>query len=85
MAMTISMDDKLKQDFSEVCREIGLPPLTAIGIFAKATVRERAIPFSLSDVSSVERAARAYDLAVADGIAHGQQAVGLSHLLAICF
>ncbi len=71
MAMTISMEDDLKRDFTEVCHEIGLPPSTAIGIFARAVVRERAIPFSLSAMSSAERAARAYELSVADGIRRG--------------
>lgn len=71
MAMTISMEDDLKRDFSQVCREIGLPPSTAIGIFARAVVRERGIPFPLSAVSSSERSARAYELAVADGIERG--------------
>lgn len=71
MAMTISMEDDLKRDFTEVCREIGLPPSTAIGIFARAVVRERAIPFPLSAVSSAERAAQAYELSVADGIGRG--------------
>lgn len=71
MPMTISIDDDLKRDFSEVCREIGLPPSTAFGIFARAVVRERAIPFPLSAVSSQERAVRAYEMSVADGIVHG--------------
>lgn len=71
MAMTISIDDDLKRDFSEVCREIGLPPSTAFGIFARAVVRERAIPFSLSAVSTAERAVQAYELSVADGIRRG--------------
>lgn len=71
MPMTISIDDDLKRDFSEVCREIGLPPSTAFGIFARAVVRERGIPFSLSAVSSQERAVRTYEMSVADGIARG--------------
>ena len=71
MAMTISIDDDLKKDFTDVCREIGLPPSTAFGIFAKTVVRERAIPFALSAVSSRERVASAYDRVVADGIARG--------------
>ena len=78
MSMTISIDDDLKREFSEVCREIGLPPSTAFGIFAKAVVRERAIPFALSAVSASERAAHAYDLAVSDGIRRGWQQVRCS-------
>ena len=81
MAMTISIDDDLKRDFSEVCREIGLPPSTAFGIFAKAVVRERAIPFALSAVGPRERAARAYELAVADGIRRGLADVAAGDVL----
>jgi DNA-damage-inducible protein J len=71
MPMTISIDDDLKRDFTDVCKEIGLPPSTAFGIFAKAVVRERAIPFALSAISSQERAASAYDRSIADDITRG--------------
>ena len=71
MPMTISIDDDLKRDFTSVCREIGLSPSTAFGIFAKTVVRERAIPFALSAISSQERSASAYDQSVARGIADG--------------
>ena len=71
MAMTISMGDDLERDFTEVCREMGLSPSTAIGIIARTVVRERAIPFSLSAVGSAECAAQAYELSVADGIRRG--------------
>jgi len=81
MSMTISIDDDLKREFSEVCREIGLPPSTAFGIFAKAVVRERAIPFALSAVSASERAAHAYDLAVSDGIRRGLADVAAGDVL----
>ena len=56
MPMTISIDDDLKKDFSNVCKEIGLQPSTAFAIFAKTVVRERAIPFTLSADSARERA-----------------------------
>ena len=71
MPMTISIDDDLKRDFTDVCKEIGLSPSTAFGIFAKTVVRERAIPFALSAISTQERAANAYDRSVAEGIAIG--------------
>lgn len=71
MAMTISIDDELKRDFTNVCKEIGLPPSTAFGIFAKAVVRERAIPFTLSAVSQAERQGNAYDRSVAEGLWQG--------------
>lgn len=71
MPMTISMDEELKRDFTNVCKEIGLPPSTAIGIFAKTVVRERCIPFRLSAVSESERSAGAFDQAVARGLWQG--------------
>lgn len=71
MPMTISIDDELKADFSAVCRDIGITPSAAMAVFAKAVVRERAIPFVLTSVSSQERAAEAYDRYVSDGIRRG--------------
>ena len=71
MPMTISIDDDLKKDFSNVCKEIGLQPSTAFTIFAKTVVRERAIPFTLSADSAHERAGRAYDSTISEGIAKG--------------
>lgn len=59
MSMTITMDDTLKADFSEVCAEIGMSASTAFNIFAKKVVRERRIPFELTaqseDVRTYER------------------------------
>lgn len=71
MPMAISMDEELKRDFIGVCKEIGLPPSTAISIFAKTVVRERGIPFMLSAVSSNERSVNASDQAVARGLWQG--------------
>ena len=68
MPMTISIDDELKESFTEVCKEIGLTPSAAFGVFAKTVVREKRIPFSLSAVSHAERDAMRYEKAVADGI-----------------
>lgn len=73
MPMTISIDDELKKNFTEVCKEIGLPPSTAFSIFAKAVVREQAIPFTLSAVSIEQRAASTFDRSVATGIERGLQ------------
>lgn len=71
MAMTVSIDDELERDFAAVCKEIELPPSTAIGFFAKTVVRERAIPLTLSATSSNKRAANSYDQALAQGLWQG--------------
>jgi len=41
------MDSGLKRQMDELCGELGLSFSTAVNIFAKKTVRERAIPFEL--------------------------------------
>lgn len=48
MPMTISIDDDVKNEFSAICKEIGMSPSTAITIFAKAVIRKRGIPFQLT-------------------------------------
>lgn len=82
MAMTISIDDDLKREFSEVCKEIGLPPSTAIGLFARAVVRERAIPFRLAAPNARDAASEAYELMVAEGIRRGLAEVAAGDVVA---
>lgn len=50
-AFSIRMDDGLKRDFSRFCENIGMTMSTAFVVFAKATLRERRIPFEISDSS----------------------------------
>ena len=42
------MDENLKNQFSELCAAIGLNMTTAFTLFAKSSVRQQAIPVSLS-------------------------------------
>lgn len=75
MSMTISIDDTLKNDFTEVCAEIGMSASTAFTIFAKRVVRDKRIPFELTSLSEEERTleyeARAYERLINDGIRKG--------------
>ncbi len=45
--MTVRMDAGLKAAFDELCAQFGMSVNTAMNIFAKAVVRERAIPFEI--------------------------------------
>lgn len=45
--MTVRMDSQLKQQFNELCNEIGMSVNTAINVFAKAVVKTRSIPFEI--------------------------------------
>lgn len=46
--VNIRMDEELKRQFDAFCSEVGMTMTTAFCIFAKATVRERKIPFEIS-------------------------------------
>lgn len=71
MSMTISIDDPLKAEFTAVCRDMGISPSTAFGVFAKTVVRERRIPFIVQADAESERQARAYERLVNEGIRQG--------------
>ncbi len=42
------MDEDLKTQMEEVCKEMGISMTTAFTIFAKKVIRERRIPFEVS-------------------------------------
>lgn len=46
--ISVRMDDKLKQQFDNVCHELGLSMSTAITMLAKKMAREKRIPFEIS-------------------------------------
>jgi len=46
---SIRMDADIKQRFDEFCENVGMNPSTAINLFARAVVKERRIPFEISD------------------------------------
>ncbi len=47
VSMTVRMDAGLKAAFDDLCAQFGMSVNTAMTIFAKAVVRERAIPFEI--------------------------------------
>ena len=42
------MDEELKKNMEETCRELGMSMTTAFTIFAKKITREKRIPFEVS-------------------------------------
>jgi DNA-damage-inducible protein J len=46
--LTVNMDDALKEDFIQFCKEVGLNASVAVSMFAKATVRQNRIPFEIT-------------------------------------
>jgi addiction module RelB/DinJ family antitoxin len=47
-AFSVRMDENLKKQFEGLCSDFGMNMTTAFTIFAKAVVRERRIPFEIS-------------------------------------
>ena len=45
------IDEKDKQAFDHFCSDVGLNPSAAINLFIKAVLRERRIPFEISQSS----------------------------------
>ena len=50
---SIRMDENLKNQFDNLCKEFGMNASTAFNIFARAVVRERKIPFEISAPANV--------------------------------
>lgn len=48
ISFNVRMDEDLKIQFEKICNELGMDISTAIGIFAKAVVRERRIPLEIA-------------------------------------
>ena len=46
---SVRMDDALKSQFENLCEVFGMSMTTAINVFARAVVRERKIPFEISE------------------------------------
>lgn len=49
---SIRMDEVLKEQFDNLCKEFGMNASTAFNIFARAVVRERKIPFEITATST---------------------------------
>ena len=56
-AISIRLDSDIKKRFDELCKEFGISTNAAFNLFARAVVREQAIPFpiSLKDSESNKR------------------------------
>ena len=47
-AISIRLDSDIKEQFDLLCKEFGISTSAAFNLFARAVVRERAIPFPIS-------------------------------------
>lgn len=47
--LSVRMDSKIKKDFDQWCKSVGMNASTAVNMFAKAVLRERKLPFEVKD------------------------------------
>lgn len=47
-AISIRLDSDIKKQFDNLCKEFGISTNAAFNLFARAVVREKAIPFTIS-------------------------------------
>lgn len=49
MNVSVRMENETKKEFEKFCKDVGLSISAAFNIFAKKVIRERKIPFDISD------------------------------------
>ncbi len=47
--LSVRMDSEVKEEFSKWCKEVGMNTSVAVNMFAKAVLKERKLPFEISD------------------------------------
>jgi DNA-damage-inducible protein J len=70
-AISIRLDSDIKEQFDNLCKEFGISTSAAFNLFARAVVRERAIPFPIS-LSSKNSESDKRSLAAQKALAHVQ-------------
>jgi DNA-damage-inducible protein J len=51
--MTVRLSPDLKEQFTNTCHDMGISVSAMVGLFAKAVVRERKIPFEIKADESI--------------------------------
>lgn len=83
--LSVRMDEETKRAFADFCEQIGMSVSTAINVFARQTLRERRLPFTVSlDAPAVSAApkvstADAEGAGLSDGPAAGAPLRVLDH------
>jgi len=54
--VTVRLDEETKKEFDSFCNNVGINITTAFNMFIKATLRNRELPFIVSDTSTRQKA-----------------------------
>ena len=47
--LNVRMDEEVKKEFDAFCAKVGINASVAVNMFARAVIRERRIPFEITD------------------------------------
>lgn len=75
------MDEELKKNMEETCRDLGLSMTTAFTIFAKKMTREKRIPFDVSVDPFYSESNMAYLKKVVEDIEYGKAVLAEHELI----
>ena len=53
--VTVRVEEETKRQFDSFCDNVGMNITTAFNMFMKATLRTRALPFSVTDIDAQEQ------------------------------
>ena len=54
--VTVRIDEETKRDFDNFCENVGINITTAFNMFIKATLRNRELPFAVTDIEPQSKA-----------------------------
>lgn len=79
---SVRMDENLKKEFETLCDNFGMNMSTAINVFAKAVVRERKIPFEITNepIVTTEEALEALKAIREEAIRNGTAGMSLEEI-----
>ena len=80
-AVSVRMDEDLKNEFEKMCESFGISMTAAINLFATAVVNERRIPFEIKcKSSSREEALRLFESARAKALSQNPDGMTLDEI-----
>ena len=84
-SMNIRIDEDVKKEFDAFCLKVGINPSVAVNMFARAVIRERRIPFEITDeafprITSREALGKAFKAAQDQSVLNGTDTLTMDEI-----
>ena len=85
MNFTFKLDRRLRDEFSDVCNELGISMSAALTAFVKQTIRQQGVSFSLRDengfspADAAELSRRAAEIRSGKAMLHRHELIEVQH------